>query len=262
MILRLVRSLSLPSSKPLAGALFALAMGAALASCGDSAQAVSDCQAQLSAAQAAFARCTLDAATSEEGSAGGDCSSAYQAEVDRLRAAFGDNVTVDDQACAPSADAAKATTGLAARFLPNAASEADRPRLAVELGITRVGDPLLQAEHRPSWLFPGLEELRDRPGVERVQQSSLQCTSFGWCVDSLPLDRDTPLCIRRVACVAEKGMLVDINSTTVLLQPGIEPQDGMACKLNLSASYPDWAGCFGNPAFLEATYYIVICPES
>ena len=56
------------------------------------------------------------------------------------------------------------------------------------------------------------------------------------------------------ACI----ILAILAATTTL----VAAQDGMACKLNLSESYPGWAGCFGNPAFLEATYYIVICPES
>ena len=254
-----------PGTSPRSGGTFHSQMGrlalfiaaVSMAGCGNSAKALSPCEIQLGEAQRELAQCTLRA-NAESAVENAGCADAFVEKVSQVREQYGESGD-----CPSEADTAKIMGGLAARFVPDEGENRPQPEMSMNVSVLSATDRLLaRAELRPSWMFPGYEEIAALDGSARTGDLSspsaapagYECDQYGWCAAGIPLTDESTVCVERFACLAVQGTIGPIgDSPLTAASPELIAQSTQACHIDRNAPF-----CGGTS--LNVNYYFLVCP--
>jgi hypothetical protein len=241
-----------------------------MAGCGNSAKALSPCEIQLGEAQRELARCTLRA-NAESAVENAGCADAFLEKMAQVREQYGESGD-----CPSQVETAKVIGGLAARFIPDEAENRPKPEMSMNVSVLSATDRLLAQGLRPSWMFPGYEEIAALDGSARTGDLSspsaapagYECDQYGWCADGIPLTDESTVCVERDACLdLSNGVpafpllqvtLVPISeSPLTAASPELIAQSTQACHIDGKLAVP----VCGYPPFLvNVNYYFLVCP--
>ncbi len=257
-----------PGTSPRSGGTFHSQIGrlvlfiaaVSMAGCGNSAKALSPCEIQLGEAQRELAQCTLRA-NAESAVENAGCADAFLEKVTQVREQYGESGD-----CPSEVDTAKIMGGLAARFVPDEAENRPKPEVSMNVSVLSATDRLLaQRGLRPSWMFPGYEEVAALDRSARTGDLSspsaapagYECDEYGWCADGVPLTDESTVCVERFACLAVQGTLGPIgDSPLTAASPELIAQSTQACHIDRDVTAPTCGG----PIPLNVNYYFLVCP--